>query len=90
MTSSFGTVVGTPRDKLPNISETNYDRVTPDLSEAVNKQIDKNIVDTKDFFGDMMSEGQNDYPLAKAVEDMGGYTYHVRDFRHTWSLLNKV
>ena len=38
MTSSFGTVIGTPRDRLPEgLSETNYDRVTPDLSEAVNK-----------------------------------------------------
>ena len=54
MTSSFGTVIGTPRDKLPDISETNYDRVTPDLSESVNKQIDNNIADTKDFFADMM------------------------------------
>lgn len=61
MTSSFGTVVGTPRDKLPNISETNYDRVTPDLSKAVNEQIDKNIVDTKDFFGDMMKIAQLRY-----------------------------
>ena len=23
------------------------------------------------FFGDMMEEGQNDYPLAKAVQGMG-------------------
>ncbi|BCU96401.1 MAG: hypothetical protein CM15mV12_1620 [uncultured marine virus] len=38
----------------------------------------------------MMNEGENDYPLAKAVEEMGGYTHHVRDFRHTWSILNKM
>ena len=61
MTSSFGTVIGTPRDKLPDISETNYDRVTPDLSEAVNKQIDANIADTKDFFADMMEIAQLRY-----------------------------
>ena len=48
MTSSFGTVIGTPRDKLPDIRETNYDRVTPDLSESVNKQIDNNIADFYD------------------------------------------
>ena len=42
------------------------------------------------FFGDMMNEGENDYPLAKAIEEMGGYTHHVRDFRHTWSILNKM
>ena len=54
MTSSFGTVIGTPRDKLPNISDTNYDRTSPDMAESVNKEIDKNIADTKDFFSDMM------------------------------------
>ena len=63
-----------------------------DISNGDKSQIlrDFNPNDELHFFGDMMSEGQNDYPLAKAVEDMGGYTYHVRDFRHTWSLLNKV
>ena len=61
MTSSFGTVIGTPRDKLPDISETNYDRVTPDLSESVNKQIDNNIVDTKNFFDQMMKIAQLRY-----------------------------
>ena len=61
MTSSFGTVIGTPRDKLPDISSTNYDRVTPDLSESVNKQIDNNIADTKNFFEDMMKIAQLRY-----------------------------
>ena len=51
---------------------------------------DFNPNDELHFFGDMMNEGENDYPLAKAVEEMDGYTYHVRDFRHTWSLLNKI
>ena len=54
MTSSFGTVIGTPRDKLPNMGDTNYDRTSPDMADAVNKEIDKNIADTKDFFSDMM------------------------------------
>lgn len=54
MTSSFGTVIGTPRDKLPSMGDTNYDRTEPDLTEAVNKQIDRNIADTKQFFNDMM------------------------------------
>ena len=35
------------------------------------------------FFGDMMEEGENDYPLAKAVKEMGGYTYHVTDHTDT-------
>ena len=63
-----------------------------DISNGDKSQIlrDFNPNDELHFFGDMMNEGENDYPLAKAVEDMGGYTYHVRDFRHTWSLLNKM
>ena len=40
------------------------------------------------FFGDMMKEGENDYPLAKAVQDMGGYNYHVKDWKDTESKIN--
>ena len=54
MTSSFGTIIGTPRDKLPDISSTNYDRTEADLTETVNDQIDANIADTKIFFDGMM------------------------------------
>ena len=63
-----------------------------DISNGDKSQIlrDFNPNDELHFFGDMMNEGENDYPLAKTVEEMDGYTYHVRDFRHTWSLLNKI
>ena len=63
-----------------------------DISNGDKSQIlrDFNPNDELHFFGDMMNEGENDYPLAKAVKEMDGYTYHVRDFRHTWSLLNKI
>ena len=63
-----------------------------DISNGDKSQIlrDFNPNDELHFFGDMMNEGENDYPLAKEVGKMGGYTYHVRDFRHTWSLLNKM
>ena len=63
-----------------------------DISNGDKSQIlrDFNPNDELHFFGDMMNEGENDYPLAKAVEEMGGYTHHVRDFRHTWSILNKM
>ena len=53
MTSSFGNLVGKERDELPNISETNYAETEPDLTDAVNKQIDANIQDTKDFYDQM-------------------------------------
>ena len=64
MTSSFdnfGNVVGTPRDKLPDISDTNCLATEADLTEAVNKEIDRNIVDTKEFYDDMMKIEENRY-----------------------------
>ena len=64
MTSSFdnfGNVVGTPRDKLPDISDTNYLATEADLTEAVNKEIDRNIKDTKEFYDDMMKIEENRY-----------------------------
>lgn len=53
MTSSFQTVVGTERDRIPNISATNYSETEPDLTESVNAQIDANIQDTKAFYDQM-------------------------------------
>ena len=40
------------------------------------------------FFGDMMLEGENDYSLAKAVQERGGYAYHVQDWKDTQSKIN--
>ena len=54
MTSSFQNIVGTPRDAVPDISQTNYLQTAPDMTEAVNKQIDDNIRDTKQFFDQMV------------------------------------
>ena len=54
MTSSFGNVIGTPRDQLPDISKTNYLKTDADMSEAVNAQIDKNKEDTKRFYDQMV------------------------------------
>ena len=58
MTSSFnqgfGNVIGTPRDRLPDISETNYLETEADMTKAVNAQIDENIKDTKEFYDDMV------------------------------------
>ena len=42
------------------------------------------------FFGDMMEEGQNDYALAKAVQEMGGLSHCVKDWKDTMIHLNKV
>ena len=54
MTSSFGNVIGTPRDQLPDISKTNYLKTDADMSEAVNAQIDRNKEDTKRFYDQMV------------------------------------
>ena len=35
---------------------------------------DFSTLDKLHFFGDMMEEGENDYPLAKLVKGYGGYT----------------
>ena len=43
------------------------------------------------FFGDMMEEGQNDYPLAMAiVNNMMGTVYNVDNWQETMSILNKI
>ena len=53
MTSSFGNLVGTERDALPNIANTNYTNTEPDLTDSVNAQIDANIQDTREFYDEM-------------------------------------
>ena len=42
------------------------------------------------FFGDMMEEGQNDYALAKAVQDRGGKAYQVKDHTDTRTILEGI
>ena len=57
MTSSFGNLVGTERDEIPNISGTNYAETEPDLTKTVEDQINANIEDTRRFY-DQMAEIQ--------------------------------
>ena len=42
------------------------------------------------FFGDMMEEGENDYSLAKAVKEMGGYPHYVKDWMDTRTQLKGI
>ena len=37
-----------------------------------------------------MKEGQNDYPLGKAVQEMGGYAHCVRDWKDTKVQINNI
>ena len=41
------------------------------------------------FFGDMMREGENDYPLAKEVVNRGGFVYSVEGWKDTRTKLTK-
>ena len=63
-----------------------------DISDSDKSQIltDFNSEDEIHFFGDMMLEGQNDYPLAKAVNELGGHTYHVKDWNHTKTIRKEI
>ena len=62
-----------------------------DISDNDKSQIltDFNSEDEIHFFGDMMLEGQNDYPLAKALKEMGGYPHHVKDWEDTRTRLSE-
>ena len=62
-----------------------------DISDSDKSQIIKyfNFDDDLHFFGDMMKEGQNDYPLAEAVKERLGKTYHVKDWEETRTLVSR-
>ena len=50
MTSSFGTVIGTPRDQIPKLPVSNYASTAPDLTESAEERNETHIQDLKDFF----------------------------------------
>ena len=63
-----------------------------DISDNDKSQIlrDFNPEDEIVFFGDMMKEGQNDYPLAQAVDNLGGTNYSVNGWQDTYSKLKDI
>ena len=71
------------RDRFPYLNVQIGGQTGLDISNVDKSQIlrDFDPSDEIHFFGDMMHEGENDYPLAKAVEERGGFTYHVKDHR---------
>ena len=82
MSSSFQNVVGTPRDQVPDISNTNYLNTEADMTESVNKEIDDNIKDTKQFFDQMveleeLAASKFDKRL-KAIESIIGSVGQIR------------
>ena len=63
-----------------------------DISDNDKSQIlrDFNPEDELVFFGDMMKEGQNDYPLAVAVDKRGGTNYTVGRWQDTYKKLKDL
>ena len=42
------------------------------------------------FFGDRMERGGNDHSLGEAVKNMGGFTYHVKNWEETRTILEGI
>ena len=63
-----------------------------DISDNDKSQIlrDFNPEDELVFFGDMMKEGQNDYPLAQAIDKVGGTNYSVNRWQDTYKKLKDI
>ena len=63
-----------------------------DISDSDKSQIlrDFNSEDELVFFGDMMKEGQNDYPLAVAVDKRGGTNHTVGSWQETYKKLKDL
>ena len=63
-----------------------------DISDSDKSQIlrDFTTEDELVFFGDMMKEGQNDYPLAQAVDKLGGTNYIVNGWQDTYEKLKML
>ena len=77
--------------EFPNLNIQIGGQTGLDISDNDKSQILRDF-DSKDiihFYGDMMLEGQNDYPLAKALKDMGGYPHHVKNWEDTRTRLSE-
>ena len=63
-----------------------------DISDSDKSQILRDFIaeDELIFFGDMMKEGQNDYPLAQAVDKLGGTNYSVNGWQDTYKKLKML
>ena len=84
MTSSYGNVIGTPQDEIPDISDTNYLATEADMTAAVNEQIDENIKDTKEFYNDMMKIEENRYAARdKRLQYIAELTGKIGDIAKT-------
>jgi len=81
MTSSFGNLIGTERDRIPELPVSNYASTEANMEEAVNKQIDRNIADQEEFFKSLADieelKSQNFFDNLNAL---GGLVKNVAQF----------
>ena len=70
------------RSEFPDLKTQIGGETGLDISDSDKSQIIKDFHKGNEiyFYGDMMKEGQNDYPLAKAVKEIGGFPYHVKNW----------
>ena len=79
------------KDQFPDLNIQIGGQTGLDISNDDKSQILKYFspFDEIHFFGDMMEEVQNDYPLAKAVKEWGGYPHCVKNWEDTRTQLKK-
>ena len=84
-------IVSRLNDNFPDLNVQIGGQTGLDISDSDKSQIIKffNFDDELHFFGDMMEEGQNDYPLARAVKERLGFTYHVKSWEDTRTYVNR-
>ena len=80
------------KNQFPNLNVQIGGQTGLDISDSDKSQIlrDFNSEDELVFFGDMMKEGQNDYPLAVAVDKVGGTNYAVNSWQETYKKLKDL
>ena len=80
------------KNQFPNLNVQIGGQTGLDISDNDKSQIlrDFNIDDDIHFFGDMMQKGQNDYPLAVAVDKRGGTNYTVNSWQETYKKLKDL
>ena len=80
------------KNQFPNLNVQIGGQTGLDISDNDKSQIlrDFNLDDEIHFFGDMMKEGQNDYPLAVAVDKVGGTNYTVNSWQETYKKLKDL
>ena len=79
------------RSEFPDLKTQIGGETGLDISDSDKSQIIKDFHKGNEiyFYGDMMKEGQKDYPLAKAVKEIGGFPYHVKNWEDTRTRLSE-